>query len=103
MLDSRFIGTHDLLECPNSHAEGNTVDPSARLSSRHYTFVGLSSRMSSLTFRRFSPLQTDLEQVASFVNSLTVFIRPAGLKFHGFVANVTDRVCMDGWPPATDE
>ena len=40
MWDSRFIETPNLLGCPNSDAEGNTVDPSARLSSRHYTFVG---------------------------------------------------------------
>ncbi len=31
------------LRCPNSHDEGNSLDPSARLFSQRYTFVGLFS------------------------------------------------------------
>ena len=43
MWDSRFIETPHLSRCPKQDAKGNTVDPSARVSSRRYTFVGVSS------------------------------------------------------------
>jgi hypothetical protein len=43
MRDSRFIEKADFVGCPNIHAQGNTVESLARLSSRQCTFVGLVS------------------------------------------------------------
>jgi len=52
-------------------------------------------------------LNANLEQVASLVNSLPVFIRPAGVKRDGFVTEGTCgercNVWHRSWPPATDD